>query len=122
MVLYAMPLFAWLLARAEQGETWWAVGYMNAAGIWWFAPLALFLPVALLLRARQATVVGLVLLLPFLWLCGADFVPGLGRSTADGSVTLKVLTFNTLVNNQNYESVIARIHEIDPDIIAVQEL
>ncbi len=122
LVLYAMPLAAWLTARTVQGESLWAVGYMNAIGIWWFAPLIVLLPVALLVQARLASIIGGVLLLPFLWFYGADFVPGLPPSVPEGAVTLKVMSFNTLFANGDYEAVITRIRENEPDIVAAQEL
>lgn len=122
MVLYAMPLVAWLLARTIQGERWWAVGYMNAVGIWWFAPLLVLLPVALLVQARLAAILGGVLMLPFLWFYGADFIPGLPTSVPENAPTVRVMTFNTLFANGDPEGVIALIRERDPDIVATQEL
>lgn len=122
VVLYAMPVVAWLVARILEGESLWAVGYMNAVGIWWFAPLLVLLPVALVVRARQAIIISLVLVLPFLWFYGWDFLPGLPRSTSEETVTLRVMTFNTLFANGDFEGVLARIRESDPDVIAIQEL
>jgi endonuclease/exonuclease/phosphatase (EEP) superfamily protein YafD len=121
-VIYAMPLIAWLIARTIEGESLWAVGYMNAVGIWWFAPLLVLLPVALLVRARLGSILGGLLLLPFLWFYGADFVPGLPQSIPEDAVTLRVMTFNTLFVNGDFAGVIERIRENDPDVIAAQEL
>ena len=39
MILYTIPLTTWLLQRWWHGESWSAIGFMNAAGVWWFAPL-----------------------------------------------------------------------------------
>lgn len=120
-VLYSIPVSAWLLFRAWQGETWPMVGMMNAAGILWFLPLLVLLPLALLLRSRQASVMGGLLLLAALWLFGGDFTPALARAAPAGP-QVRVLSFNTLIANQNFDQTLALIAETQPDLIAIQEL
>lgn len=122
LVLYAMPLVAWLAARIYPGENYYIVGYLNAVGIWWFAPLMVLLPVALLVRTRQAIIIALALCVPALWMYGADFVPGLPVSVADDAPTIKVMTFNTLVSNRDFDAVMNAIREANPDVLATQEL
>ncbi len=122
LVVYAMPLVAWLMARVVPGENLYVVGYLNAVGIWWFAPLVVLLPVSFLVRTRQAMVTALALCVPALWLYGADFVPGVPTAVPEDAPTIKVMTFNTLFVNRNYDGVIATIRDANPDVVAAQEL
>lgn len=122
MILYSGPVVAWLLLRTWRGEAWPSVGLMNAVGIWWFAPLLVLLPVALLVRAREASVIGVLLLLPALFLFGPDFLPNLTPSTSETAPRLRVLSFNALVANSAYDEVAALVQTHQPDVIAIQEL
>ncbi|MBA3530615.1 MAG: endonuclease/exonuclease/phosphatase family protein [Ardenticatenales bacterium] len=122
VVLYSTPLTAWLLFRAWYGEQWPMVGALNAVGLWWFAPLVVLLPVALLVRARQATLMSLLILLPALLFFGDDFLPGQSREVAEDIPRLRVLSFNALISNVAYDAVAETIRTEEPDVIAIQEL
>jgi vancomycin resistance protein VanJ len=121
-LLYAIPLLGWLLFRFWRGESWPMVGLFNAAGIWWFAPLLVLLPVALLVRARQATVMTLLLLLPALWIFGPEFIPAFPRGASPEQPRLRVLSYNVLISNHAYDAVAQLILDARPDVIAIQEL
>ena len=122
VTLYTIPLITWLLLRWWHGESWTSVGVMNAIGVWWFVPLLLLLPIALLLRARQALVMLFILLLPALYLFGAEYVPHFWLNVPEDARSIRVLSFNMLSSNVAYDAVIELIREQEPDIIAMQEL
>jgi vancomycin resistance protein VanJ len=121
-LLYAAPVVAWLFFRAWRGETWPMIGLMNAGGLWWFAPLLVLLPIALLVRARQATFTTLLLLVAAVVLFGEEFVPHFPREVADDVPRLRVLSFNAHVDNRAFDVVERMVREQNPDIFAIQEL
>lgn len=122
VILYTIPLTTWLLQRWWQGESWSVIGFMNAVGVWWFAPLLVLLPISLLLRARQALIMLFIILLPALYLFGADFVPHLLASAPEDAPRVRLLSFNMLASNEDYDAVAELIRTQDPDIVAIQEL
>ena len=122
VILYSIPLTTWLWLRSWKGESWVNVGYMNAVGIWWFAPLLLLLPLALLLRARQASLMSLFMLVPALFIFGGEVVPHFSFAESEAGRRVRVLSFNALVSNTSYDEVITLIEEHEPDVIAIQEL
>jgi endonuclease/exonuclease/phosphatase (EEP) superfamily protein YafD len=121
-VLYSAPVAAWLFFRLLKGEAWPLVGALNSVGVWWFAPLLVLLPVALLVRARQASIMAVLILVAALPLVGPDFTPGLSPGVPADAPRLRVLTYNALISNVAYDAVEAMIREQQPDVIAVQEL
>lgn len=122
--LYSLLLTAWLLLRLWRGEESALVGLMNAIGVWWFVPLVVLLPLALLIRARQTLIVLLILVLPALFFFSSDLVPRAWSSglPAESEIRLRVFNLNALVSNVSYEAVAARIDEHQPDLITIQEL
>ncbi|MDQ4075612.1 MAG: endonuclease/exonuclease/phosphatase family protein [Chloroflexota bacterium] len=122
VILYSIPLTGWLLFRYWKGEAWPMVGFLNAVGIWWFAPLVILLPVALLVRARQASLMSGIILLVGVSFFGAEFTPARARAEVGETPRLQVLTFNVLVSNRAFDEVVETIQTYQPDVIAVQEL
>lgn len=122
VVLYSAPVAGWLFFRLWKGEVWPLVGLLNAVGVWWFAPLLVLLPVALLARARQASMMALLIGLAALPLVGPDFTPGAPAPPSDTAPRLRVLTFNALVSNVDFDAVETLIRDEQPDVLAVQEL
>lgn len=122
--LYGLLLTAWLLLRLWRGEQSALIGLMNAIGVWWFVPLIVLLPLALLSRTRQTLIMLSFLVLPALFFFSPDLVPHAWSSPlpAESEIRLRVFNLNALVSNVSYEAVAARISEHEPDLIAIQEL
>ena len=118
--LHSLALTAWLLLRLLRGESSVSVALMNAVGVWWFVPLLVLLPIALLIRARQALIISLIFVLLALFFFGPDWRAQ--EAAADNAAQLRVLSFNALFKNESYEAVEALIREHQPDLIAIQEL
>lgn len=126
VTICALPYFAviaaWLILRATPGEEWATMGQLNAGGIVWFVPLIALLPAALIVRARWASVC-LAIVLAALILCfGREFVPPLPRSAPPDAARIRVLTYNVLVSNTDYDAVVAMIEQANADVVLVQEL
>jgi endonuclease/exonuclease/phosphatase (EEP) superfamily protein YafD len=122
VILYSIPLTTWLSLRSWKGESWINVGFMNAVGIWWFAPLLLLLPLALLVRARQASLICFIMLVPAFLIFGGEFVPRFSLAESEEGRRIRVLSFNALISNRSYNDVITLIEQHQPDLIALQEL
>ena len=86
-----------------------------------FLPLVALLPLALFMRSRGLRGAVLVLLGLFAVLFGARFLPPRAAS-AEGMLTLRVVTFNQLYTNERVEEVLDALSAQDADVIALQEL
>lgn len=122
VTLYTIPLTTWLLQRWWYGESLVFVGFMNAVGVWWFLPLIILFPLALLFRVRQALIILSLLLIPAIYFFGAEFIPHFSPTVAEDATRVKVLSFNMLTSNIEYNQVIDLIETYQPDIVAIQEL
>jgi len=122
VTIYTIPLTTWLLQRWWYGESMVFVGFMNAAGVWWFLPLVALFPLALLFRVRQALIILCFLLIPAIYFFGAEFIPHFSPTVAEDATRVKVLSFNMLTSNIEYDQVIDLIDTHQPDIVAIQEL
>ncbi|MFN8471838.1 MAG: endonuclease/exonuclease/phosphatase family protein [Anaerolineae bacterium] len=85
----------------------------------WLLPLIPLLAAAILLRARAAGVVVLLVGLPFMAYYAPLFLPH-PKSSAPASLT--VMTHNILVSNRDAEQLAQNIRANAPDVIALQEL
>ncbi|MCB0078056.1 MAG: endonuclease/exonuclease/phosphatase family protein [Anaerolineales bacterium] len=119
-IAYLVPVAAWLLARAWQGEQWPLVGMMNAAGLLWFVPLLFLLPAALLLRAKVQSLLLVLLLVVAFFLFPAELRPTFALPPQ--GVPLRIFNYNALVSNSDSSAVVALIQAQQPDLIAIQEL
>jgi vancomycin resistance protein VanJ len=121
LVLYAVAILTWLLARAIWGD-----GAVLLAAINSFpaAPFV-FVPGALVLAAldRRPVAVIAALIPAALWLVlfGWRFLPRAGSVEA-GDGVLRVMAFNVLYVNQDIEAIAGAIMSSEPDIIALPEL
>ncbi len=98
------------------------LGLLNIFAAYLFAPLLLVLPLALWLRSRAMLVATAALALAW----GVLFVPGMLPDRADvpvdTAVTLRVITFNQLYNNNDPGGTLAVLDAQQADIIVLQEL
>lgn len=122
VTIYTIPLATWLLQRWWYGESQVLVGFMNAIGVWWFLPLIALFPLALLFRAREALLILCFLFIPAIYFFGAEFVPRFSPTVAEDATRVKVLSFNMLTSNTQYDQIIELIDTHRPDIVAIQEL
>jgi vancomycin resistance protein VanJ len=108
-----------LLWGIQADRTWW-LALSNVFALFWFVPLLLLVPAALLVRSRWLRAAVSLALAAFLALFGARLLPPLGQPTA--GTALRVMTLNQLYSNKNVDALIAAIRAQDADIVALQEL
>ncbi len=119
--IYTLMLAVYLILRIVVGDRWWWLAFFNNFAPYYFVPLLIFLPLALIARSRF----NIARLLPFaviflLWY-GPYWLP---KSTvvASESESLKIVTFNVLPMNPRIDDVVDWIRQTDADIVLLQEL
>ncbi|MBE0689150.1 MAG: hypothetical protein IH587_03395, partial [Anaerolineae bacterium] len=90
--VYAPLVLVYWLLRWFAGDRWWWLAFLNNFAAWYFLPLVVLLPLALLARSRRGlllllpvTVLAVVVLVPY-------YVPSARAEAADPA--LRVVTFN----------------------------
>lgn len=119
--IYALLLAVYLILRFAVGDRLWWLAFLNNFAPYYFLPLVLFVPVALIGRRWPS----LARLLPFvviaLLLYGPYWLPKNTAAAAEDQ-PLKVLTFNVLPANPRPDDVINWIRETNADVVLLQEL
>jgi endonuclease/exonuclease/phosphatase (EEP) superfamily protein YafD len=126
-LLYTVLLFLWHALRFTPVGQWAPFEIVDVFGLVLFAPIPLLLLLSMLCASRRA---GLILMAPVLLLAltyGPTFVPRSipalpWWSSPPAGPTLRVMTANLLVSNDNLSEVTGLIRAERPDVIALQEL
>lgn len=120
--LYTVLLLAYLLLRGLVGDAWWWLAFLHNFAPYYFLPLVVLLPPAILLRLRGSAARLAVLLVIGVALYGGRWLPGgTALAAADGE-PLRVVTFNVLPINPDFERIAAWLRTTDADVILLQEL
>lgn len=106
----------WLTVR----DGWWWLTVINRFGLQLFAPVLIILPLALFSRRREAIAASLIPPLVFGALYWPYFTPCLARPNQTPS--LRVMTYNVLFSNKDYDAVANVILTHRPDLVALQEV
>jgi endonuclease/exonuclease/phosphatase (EEP) superfamily protein YafD len=114
-------MFTWLAAYLAAGDRFGYLALANLLAVYLFFPLPLVLLAALLCRSRWLGIGFVAGLAAFLWLWGAQFLPGRGGST-ERNPSLSVMTYNVLAWHEYTRPVLDTIRSEDPDIVCLQEL
>ena len=126
-LLYVSFLLIWQLLRFTPVGAWAPFEVVDIFGLALFAPLPLLLLLSMLCASRRA---GLVLMIPILLLAfsyGPLFLPRTipsifrANSLTSGG-TLRVMTANLLVSNDDLSAVAGLMLVEHPDVVAFQEL
>ncbi|MCD6290943.1 MAG: endonuclease/exonuclease/phosphatase family protein [Anaerolineae bacterium] len=119
---YVGGIVAWLVLRQFFPDSrWWWLALADTFALYLFTPLILLIPVAWLTRTRWAARAMIIPLVAFLWLFGGLFLPKFPTIQADAP-TLTVMTFNVWGFNTDAEAIAGVIHQVNPDIILLQEV
>jgi vancomycin resistance protein VanJ len=119
-VLYCgLMLSLGVLSLLPIAQPWW-LSFLNVFKLFWYVPLIVLLPAALLIRSRVLRFVVALMLAVFLVQFGARLVPP-EPQVASGKV-LRVMTLNQLYSNGDIPGLIAAIRAQNADVVALQEL
>jgi endonuclease/exonuclease/phosphatase (EEP) superfamily protein YafD len=120
---HAALLLGWVAVHALLGDNRWWSFLLNTFALYLFIPLAVTVPVALLLRRfllRACALFGTVL---FLVTYGGLFVPPALRAAPPlDAPRLTAMTFNVHVTNQHPDGVVAAIRRAGADVVGLQEV
>lgn len=123
---YSLALLAYVATRLLPSERRWWLALMDSFATWYFLPLLVLFPLALVTRAKR----GALLMMPALaialgWI--APYYAPKARAQTDAP-TLRVITQNTWGANTSfsdgaaYNQVASWLRETDADIVLLQEI
>ncbi|MEM6281833.1 MAG: endonuclease/exonuclease/phosphatase family protein [Chloroflexota bacterium] len=117
---YAVGLGGYIAARVIIGDGYWLLSFANNFAPYYFLPLVVALPAALVMRRRViSSTLGVLLLLAVGWY-GPRFVPQAAAPAAN-STTLTVVTFNMFGENETVREAVNWLLTTDADVILLQE-
>jgi vancomycin resistance protein VanJ len=117
VVLYACVVVALVLLRALPLE-YKVIHIFFVFLLYVFLPLLLLVPLALMWRSLVVRLaVGLVVAL-FLFVFGWRFLPPQHRAD---TANLRVVSFNQLYGNRDFDGLASLLRELDADVVAIQE-
>lgn len=124
--VYALALLLYLATRLLPVARPWWLAFIDNFMTWYFLPVLVLLPLALLVRAKRGALLLLPLLVIGLLRYAPYFVP---RAQAQlDTPTLRVVTFNTWGGNASFaegpafEQMDEWLHTTDADVIVLQEV
>lgn len=122
-LLHLAVLLGWVAVHTLLGDSRWWSFLLNTFALYLFVPLAVTIPLAILLRRflLDACVVASTAL--FLATYGGLFVPPALRPAVPADAPrLTAMTFNVHVTNQNPAGVAAAIRSAGADVVGLQEV
>lgn len=121
-LLYALGLVSYLLLRVLVGDGWWWLAFLHNFTIYYFAPLVVLLPLAVVLRQRVTILRLLPLLLIALITYGPYWLPRAQSALATDAPAFKVITFNVLPDLRPMAEVADWLQTEQADLVLLQEL
>jgi vancomycin resistance protein VanJ len=118
---YALFIAIWHALRVLSGDHFWPLAIINTAAEYLAVPL-LPLVVIALFSTRRWSLLGVLVIpsLVFLWLFGELFLPH-WQSAPEGP-RLKIMTYNVLFSNEDFDAIADSIRATGPDIVGFEEL
>lgn len=129
-LIYVTFMVLWTVAFWLPSGNEWPLQGTAIIGSWFYWPMWILLVPAILRRNRLAMLLLLIPLVLFLHDYGRYFIPRLpALHTATAAAAdklpaqpLRVMTWNSYYRNRNHAAFVAAMDELDPDIVAMQEL
>lgn len=118
---YALAMAVWFGLWLTVGDSHWLLVLVNRFVFYLFLPAPLLLILTTMLRERKPAWSLLIPILIALFLYHPYIVPKRPVSVTD-SLMLRVMTYNVLYSNLDYDAMAATIQANQPDLIALQEV
>jgi vancomycin resistance protein VanJ len=119
---YALSILLYLLLRLLIGEDWILVSFVSSFMPALILPALILLPMTLLLRQWQLSLMLIPAVIFFGITWGSFFLPQEIPLATANEQTVKILSYNIYSNRRNPEMIIDVIRQADADIVALQEL
>jgi len=120
--LYAASIIGFTILRTHSPGLPPFLALINSLTPFLFVPLPVVFLLARIARSKCALIAGSIVLIVFVGLYGALFLPRLGKPARETHQELRVMTFNLGLNLSQPEEIAAIIEAQDADIVAVQEM
>lgn len=119
---YGLAIALWVISRWLWFDRLWWLGLINANAFFLFLPLPILLLLAIGQRQWRSLLGLSIPIITFGVLYGALFLPSVARCSANRELTLTVMSFNVLLENQNYRAIVQVIRQYDADVVGLQEV
>jgi endonuclease/exonuclease/phosphatase (EEP) superfamily protein YafD len=121
VVIYVVLISSWFVTWLFAGDAFWWLTLMNRIAAYLFFPVPLILAWAILFRRLELSIPLLLPALIFAYLYHPYLFPGIAK-THEIPSELRVLTYNVLYSNRDYDAVADLIMTYHPDLVALQEV
>jgi endonuclease/exonuclease/phosphatase (EEP) superfamily protein YafD len=118
--VYLTFILTWFTLWLFTGDRFWWVAMLNRVVPYLFIPTLVIIIVTLIRRKPRLVLLAGLPLLIFVWLFRPYLLPQWGDE--DGTAVLRIMTYNVLFSNQDYEGVAEVIRTYQPDLVALQEV
>jgi vancomycin resistance protein VanJ len=119
---YVFLFSVWMLLRLIFFDRLWWVGIINLVGLYLFVPLLVLLPLVLWCR-QWRSLLGLGFPLGvFIAFYSPLFLPSFPVATSQHGRVITAMTFNMLLDNEDYDAIARMVAKTSPDIIGWQEV
>ncbi|MBD2233851.1 endonuclease/exonuclease/phosphatase family protein [Phormidium tenue] len=120
--IYIGAIALWFGLRLVFFDQFWWLALLNTIAFYLFVPVVLLLPLGIGLR-RRGLLLGLALPIAiFVGLFGPLFLPSGAAPASALQPSFKVMSFNLLWSNENYDQIAQSIRAAAPDIVGFQEV
>ena len=121
VTIYVILILAWFISWLTIGDSNWWLILVNRVAHYLFVPIPLFLIWGIFSRSLKSAIALSIPCLVFVWIYHPYLFPRLSQPRQDNS-QLKVMTYNVLFSNNDYDAVANVILTYQPDLVAMQEV
>ena len=118
---YTLAVFAWFVPWLTIGDANWVLVLANRAIVFVFLLIPLLLIFPFLFHQRRPALFLIIPGLIVFWLYHPYLLPKIPTSISESN-TLRVMTYNVLYSNIDYDAMAGIIQRNQPDLVALQEV
>ena len=119
---YALGLLVFAALRLIFGDTLWWLAFLGNFTPFYFIPLLVLLPLALILRARRSVLLMLPVLVIGLLIFGREYLPKAQAAAGDDAKSLRLISFNVWGDNHNPTLIEDWLKTQDADVVVTVEM
>lgn len=118
---YTLAVCVWFVVWLTVSDANWVLVLVNRAVVYVFFLIPVLLIISFLFHQRKPTLFLIIPGLVFFWLYHPYLVPKIPTRMSDASI-LRVMTYNVLYSNTDYDAMADTIQRNQPDLVALQEV
>ena len=121
LIIYAVLILAWFTSWLTVGDANWVLVLANRFIAYVFLLIPVLLIFSFLFHQRKSALFLIIPGLIFLWLYHPYLVPKIPTRISNPNI-LRVMTYNVLYSNTDYDAIADTIQRNQPDLVALQEV